>query len=151
MFFGLTIEKLLLIGVIAALLVGPERLPRYAEGLAKLLGRLREFLRGAKTRVRDEMGEDFDDVDWRRLDPRQYDPRRIIREALLDEPPLKPVSPGAPRPATTALGGASGPGAVGGASAGTTAAAGGTAPDSSASSATVLDASRATPYDSEAT
>ncbi|WP_100811646.1 twin-arginine translocase TatA/TatE family subunit, partial [Microbacterium sp. BR1] len=108
MFFGLTIEKLLLIGVIAALLVGPERLPRYAEGLAKMLGRLREFLRGAKTRVRDEMGEDFDDVDWRRLDPRQYDPRRIIREALLDEPPLKPVSPGAPRPATAALGGAGG-------------------------------------------
>ena len=95
MFFGLTIEKLLLIGVIAALLVGPERLPRYAEGLAKMVGRLREFLRGAKTRVRDEMGEDFDDVDWRRLDPRQYDPRRIIREALVDEvAPTKPVSAG---------------------------------------------------------
>jgi Sec-independent protein translocase protein TatA len=75
MFFGLTIEKLLLIGVIAALIVGPERMPRYAEGLAHLVTRLRDFLRGAKTRVRDEMGSDFDDVDWRKLDPRQYDPR----------------------------------------------------------------------------
>ena len=143
MFFGLTIEKLLLIGLIAALLVGPERLPRYAEGLARLLGRLREFLRGAKTRVRDEMGEDFNDVDWRRLDPRQYDPRRIIREALLDEPPLKPVSPGAPRPATTALGGAGGAGGVAGAAATET-------PGSPAAGATAA-APSTTPYDSEAT
>ena len=87
MFFGLTIEKLLLIGVIAALLIGPERLPRYAEGLARLTKRAREAMQGAKTRMRDEMGPEFDDVDWRKLDPRQYDPRRIIREALLDDTP----------------------------------------------------------------
>lgn len=144
MFFGLTIEKLLLIGLIAALLVGPERLPRYAEGLARLLARLREFLRGARTRVRDEMGEDFDDVDWRRLDPRQYDPRRIIREALLDDPPLKPVSPGAPRPATTALGGVGSAGAVAGAALG--------ASDPAAAPASGISPQpAATPYDSEAT
>ena len=37
------------------------------------------------------MGPDFDDVDWRTLDPRQYDPRRIIREALLDDAPVPTV------------------------------------------------------------
>ena len=87
MFFGLTIEKLLLIGVIAALIIGPERLPKYAEGLARLTKRAREAMQGAKTRMRDEMGPEFDEVDWRKLDPRQYDPRRIIREALLDDTP----------------------------------------------------------------
>ncbi|MDU0347178.1 Sec-independent protein translocase TatB [Microbacterium sp. KSW2-29] len=87
MFFGLTIEKLLLIGVIAAVLVGPERLPRYAETLAKFTKRAKETLQGARTRMRDEMGPEFDDVDWKKLDPRQYDPRRIIREALLDDTP----------------------------------------------------------------
>jgi sec-independent protein translocase protein TatB len=87
MFFGLTIEKLLLIGVIAALIIGPERLPRYAESLARLTKRAREAMQGAKTRMRDEMGPEFDEVDWRKLDPRQYDPRRIIREALLDDTP----------------------------------------------------------------
>ena len=91
MFFGLTIEKLLLIGVIAALLIGPERLPRYAEGLARLTTRVREMLQGARTRVRDEMGSEFDEVDWKKLDPRQYDPRRIIREALLDDAPVATV------------------------------------------------------------
>ena len=91
MFFGLTIEKLLVIGVIAAMVIGPERLPRYAESLARLTTQFREFLRNAKTRVRDEMGDDFDDVDWRTLDPRQYDPRRIVREALLDDAPVPTV------------------------------------------------------------
>jgi sec-independent protein translocase protein TatB len=91
MFFGLTIEKLLLIGLVAALIVGPERLPRYAESLAAFTRRARDWVSSAKTRVRDEMGEDFDDVDWRTLDPRQYDPRRIIREALLDDAPVPTV------------------------------------------------------------
>ena len=91
MFFGLTIEKLLVIGVIAALIVGPERLPRYAETLARFTTRARDYFRVAKTRVKDEMGEDFADLDWRTLDPRQYDPRRIIREALLDDAPVRPV------------------------------------------------------------
>jgi sec-independent protein translocase protein TatB len=34
--------------------------------------------------MRDELGPDYDDVDWKKLDPRQYDPRRIIREALTE-------------------------------------------------------------------
>ncbi|GAA1937076.1 twin-arginine translocase TatA/TatE family subunit [Microbacterium aoyamense] len=96
MFFGLTIEKLLLIALVAALVIGPERLPRYAEALATFTKRARDWISSARTRVRDEMGDEFDDVDWKTLDPRQYDPRRIIREALLDDSPVvKPVSPNA--------------------------------------------------------
>jgi hypothetical protein len=44
--------------------------------------------------MKDEMGPEFDEVDWKKLDPRQYDPRRIIREALLDDSP----APAAIRP-----------------------------------------------------
>lgn len=98
-FLGLTWEKLLVILVVAGLLVGPERLPRYAEGLARFVKNARDYLLSAKSRVKDEFGESFDEVDWRTLDPRQYDPRRIIREALLDDVPVspaKPVSPSGP-------------------------------------------------------
>jgi sec-independent protein translocase protein TatB len=49
--------------------------------------------KGAETRLRDEMGDDFDAVEWKNLDPRQYDPRRIIRDALKDEP-AKPDTSG---------------------------------------------------------
>jgi sec-independent protein translocase protein TatB len=39
----------------------------------------------AQAQMKDELGEGFEDLDWKKLDPRQYDPRRIIREALLDD------------------------------------------------------------------
>ena len=96
MFFGLTFEKLLIIAVIAVFQLGPERLPGYAAKFAQLIRTLRDMARGAKDRMRDEMGPEFDEVDWQKLDPRQYDPRRIIREALIEDeaPPVsvrKPV------------------------------------------------------------
>lgn len=102
MVFGLTWEKLLLIAVIAGMLIGPDRLPGYAEALARFTVRVREWVSGAKTRVKEEMGEDLDDVDWRKLDPRQYDPRRIIREALLDDAPTPTVRAAAAGAAVTA-------------------------------------------------
>jgi len=91
--FGLTFEKLLIIGVIAVFLLGPERLPHYAAQLGRLVRSMRDMATGAKDRVREEMGPDFD-VDWKKLDPRQYDPRRIIREALTDVDPFaEPAKP----------------------------------------------------------
>jgi sec-independent protein translocase protein TatB len=100
-FFGLTIEKLLLIGVIAALIIGPERLPAAAESLRRAIVHVRGLARTAHERAREELGPEVADIDWQRLDPRQYDPRRIIREALLadPEPTVAPAQAPAPAPA----------------------------------------------------
>ena len=91
--FGLTFEKLLVIGILAVFLLGPERLPYYASQLARLAKSLKRMADGAKDRMREEMGPDFDEVDWKKLDPRQYDPRRIIREALLEDDDDGPAFP----------------------------------------------------------
>ena len=93
----MTFDKLLVIGVIAVFLLGPERLPHYAAQFGRLVKSLRRMADDAKDRMREELGPDFDDVDWKKLDPRQYDPRRIIREALLegdDEPTVSAVRAG---------------------------------------------------------
>ena len=90
--FGLTFEKLLLIGVIAALIIGPERLPKAAEAFAGFVRKAGEYVRETKSKMRDEIGPEIDDVDWRKLDPRQYDPRRIIRDALMDDAPAAATS-----------------------------------------------------------
>jgi sec-independent protein translocase protein TatB len=82
---GLTIEKFLVILVIALFILGPERLPGYAKKLGELVRSVKRMADGAKDRLRDEMGPDFEEVDWKQLDPRQYDPRRIIRDALLED------------------------------------------------------------------
>ena len=82
--FGINPSEFLVLVVVAAVVLGPERLPEYAQQLARLVRELRRMAQGASAQVRDELGPEFDDIDWRKLDPRQYDPRRIVREALSD-------------------------------------------------------------------
>lgn len=97
---GINGAELLVLLAVAVIVVGPERLPRYAEQLAHAIRRVREFLGDAKDRVATELGEEAKDLDWEALDPRRYDPRRIVRDALLDPEP-------APGPAAAAATGAS--------------------------------------------
>lgn len=97
--FGLTFEKLVLIGVVAAFIIGPDRLPMVAEKFAGFVRKAGEYVRDTKSKMRDEIGPEIDDVDWRKLDPRQYDPRRIIRDALLED---STAVPAATVPAATA-------------------------------------------------
>lgn len=101
--FGLTIDKVLVIAVLAAFLIGPDRLPAAAASLARLVRGLRELATGARERLRDEVGPEFDDVDWQKLDPRQYDPRRIIRDALLDDTSHPASTPARNTPTAPAL------------------------------------------------
>ena len=83
--FDINGGELLVLGAVAVVVLGPERLPTYAAQLGHWVREARTFARGAREQVRKEMGEDFDDIDWQALDPRRYDPRRIVRDALLDE------------------------------------------------------------------
>lgn len=86
-FFNVNGGELIVILLVLALVVGPERLPQYAEQLARFVRGARDYARKAKERVDEEVGEGLGDVDWASLDPRQYDPRRIVRDALLDGEP----------------------------------------------------------------
>lgn len=83
--FDINGGELLVLLLVAVLVIGPERLPAYAEQLGKWARRARVFLRDTKERVDEELGDEVRDVDWAALDPRRYDPRRIVREALLDD------------------------------------------------------------------
>ncbi|WP_285245775.1 sec-independent translocase [Pseudarthrobacter sp. fls2-241-R2A-127] len=122
--FGIDAEKLFVLLIIGVLVLGPDKLPEYAAKLATLIREVRRMAAGAQEQLREELGPGFEDVDWNRFDPRQYDPRRIIRDALTDEPGSEPSS----------LGRSSAP-----AAASRTAAAG------------RLDAGQQAPFDSEAT
>lgn len=82
MVFGLSGEKLLILGLVAVFVLGPDRLPHYAQQLAKFAKSVRRMADGAKDQLSAEIGEE---LDWKKLDPRQYDPRRIIREALAED------------------------------------------------------------------
>jgi sec-independent protein translocase protein TatB len=84
---GLTFDKLAIIAILAVIILGPERLPLYAGRFAEFIRSMRGLADAAKSRLKEEMGPEIDDIDWKKLDPRQYDPRRIVREAFADETP----------------------------------------------------------------
>lgn len=105
-------EFLLLI-VLALVILGPDKLPQYAAKLAQFVRTARDMAEGAKSQIREEMGPSFDDVDWRALDPRQYDPRRIMREAL-SGPDARDGADESRAPAETRAGRAANEAAIGG-------------------------------------
>ena len=159
--FGINLGEFGIIAVIALIVIGPERLPRYAETLGRLVREGRKMALGLREQVREEIGPEFDDVDWRKLDPRQYDPRRIVKEALADTfddvVPTKPTSATPAAAAGGVAGGTVGGGAksVGGAAAPggpdlTKRAAGGTG-GADAGAATAAPAPSAAPFDDDAT
>ncbi|MGO4596594.1 Sec-independent protein translocase protein TatB [Terrabacter sp. 2RAF25] len=78
--------ELLLLGLLAIVILGPERLPEYAAKFGKFVRQARTMADRAKQQLKDEMGPEFSDVDWRAYDPRQYDPRKIVRDALSSPP-----------------------------------------------------------------
>lgn len=80
--FGFSGEKLLILGLLALFVLGPDRLPGYAAKFAQFVKTVKRMADGAKVQLENEIGEE---VDWAKLDPRQYDPRRIIRDALREE------------------------------------------------------------------
>jgi sec-independent protein translocase protein TatB len=101
--FDINGGEMVLLAGIALVVLGPDKLPGYASQAARMLRQLRTMADNAKDQMREHMGPEFDDVDWKSLDPRQYDPRRIVRDALAADDDAsareaeKPVSPGAPR------------------------------------------------------
>lgn len=108
---GLSFDKLLVIGVIAAFLIGPDKLPELSRKLAQFIKSLKNMANGAQDRVKEEMGPEYSEVDWKKLDPRQYDPRRIVREALLDDTDPGAIAAAPLRPAAAGTGARPGPAA----------------------------------------
>ncbi len=83
--FGINGGEFLILVVLAVFVLGPDKLPVYAQQLARLVKEVRKMATGAKEQLREEVGDEIADIDWRKLDPRQYDPRKIIKDALLDD------------------------------------------------------------------
>jgi sec-independent protein translocase protein TatB len=90
--FGLSLDKVIILVAIAAFLIGPQHLPAYAAKLGQFVRAARDLALTAKERARAEFGDEFDDFEWKRLDPTQYDPRRIIRDALTGIDEAAPVA-----------------------------------------------------------
>ncbi|MCC4908269.1 twin-arginine translocase TatA/TatE family subunit [Microbacterium sp. cx-59] len=93
--FGLTTEKLILVALVAVIVLGPARLPGYARRLADTVRLLRSALETARHRAETETGVRWDPERMRALDPRRFDPRSVLRDALATDPVPAAASGGA--------------------------------------------------------
>lgn len=80
--FGIDVDKLLLVGILVGLIVGPARLREWRQKLPQMIGRVHALYQQGKAGVT----RDLDDLapDWREYDPRQLHPRRVLRDLGAD-------------------------------------------------------------------
>lgn len=79
---GVSGGEFFVILLVIVLVVGPQRLPEYTRVLAQGVRQLRVFLDDAKKQIAEEVGPELGDLNLSDLDPRNYDPRKIVRDAL---------------------------------------------------------------------
>ena len=78
--FDLSMWKLLVLGVIALIVFGPDRLPQLARDAGRTLRQLREMAQAARTELKSELGDTVGDFDFADLNPRTF-----VRKHLLDD------------------------------------------------------------------
>jgi sec-independent protein translocase protein TatB len=86
--------EILVLGLAALFIFGPERLPGLAKDAATGLKKLRAVITGVREQVNESLGDDLPEL--RNLDLRKYHPRTFLRDQLLgddDEPVRSPAPP----------------------------------------------------------
>jgi sec-independent protein translocase protein TatB len=73
------------LAVIALLVLGPEKLPRYAADAARMLRQLRRMANDARAEVTRELGPEFSDIKMADLDPRTLVRKHLIEPLDLDD------------------------------------------------------------------
>ncbi|HET6627382.1 MAG TPA: sec-independent translocase [Nocardioidaceae bacterium] len=81
--FGIGLPELLVIGVVAVLVFGPDRLPDFARQAGRFVRQVRTFTQAARDDLRSELGPEFADLELSDLDPRKA-VRKHIMEAWDD-------------------------------------------------------------------
>lgn len=87
MFTNVGWSELLVLGVIALVVLGPERLPEAARWLASAIRKVKEFAGNAQQQLRDDYGTEFEEFrePLRQLnDLRGMSPRAMVTKHLLD-------------------------------------------------------------------
>jgi sec-independent protein translocase protein TatB len=83
-FLDLNFWKLLVLGVIALIVFGPERLPAMAAQAGRALRELRKLLDGAKSELQENLGPELSQLDLADLNPRHFVRKHLIEEITGD-------------------------------------------------------------------
>lgn len=80
--FGIGWPEMFVIGIVAMLVFGPERMPDLARQAGRFIRTVKQMADNAKEDLGREIGQDFSGLNLRDLDPRE-----VVRRSLLDDDP----------------------------------------------------------------
>jgi sec-independent protein translocase protein TatB len=83
--FGIGWPELFVIMAIGLIVVGPERLPKYAEDTGRLLRQLRRMAQDATVDLKAELGPEMADLNL--SDLRDLHPKRMVQKYLFEDDP----------------------------------------------------------------
>lgn len=102
------------LAVVAMIVLGPEKLPRYAAEAARFLARLRQMANSARDDVRRELGPELGDLRLSDLNPRSMVRRHLLDpidiDSLDEDPPGRGSRNGSTRGGATKPAARRGPG-----------------------------------------
>jgi sec-independent protein translocase protein TatB len=78
--FDLSLTKIMVLGVLALIIFGPEQLPKLAAQAGRALRDLRRIAENAKADLQEGLGPEFQDFDINDLNPRSF-----VRKHLWEE------------------------------------------------------------------
>lgn len=82
--FDLSMTKLLILGVLAMLIFGPEKLPQLARDAGRTLRQFRAFAQQARNDLKSELGDSVGDFDFTDLNPRTFVRKHLLEESYGD-------------------------------------------------------------------
>ena len=94
--FGIGVPEMLVIGIVAMLVFGPDKLPDIARQAGRFVRTVKQMAENAKDDLGREMGQDLSGFNLRDLDPRE-----VVRRTLLDDDAPGTVKPQSQRPLST--------------------------------------------------
>lgn len=81
--FGIGAGEFIAIAMVAAVLVGPDRLPKLTSDLANLIRKVRNLAQGATKDLRENLGPGYEDLTISDLNPKKFISKHL-NEAIAD-------------------------------------------------------------------
>jgi sec-independent protein translocase protein TatB len=80
--FDFSFPEMVVLGVVALVVLGPEELPRVARGLGKMMGKVQAHLGQFKHEVKQSINLDLDE--WHRFEEFSKNERQALQEKVKD-------------------------------------------------------------------
>lgn len=83
--FGIGPAEFAALAVLALLILGPDKLPKFAADAGRFIRQVRRMAASAQAEVRESLGPEFREMSLTELDPRTFVARHVLDDSLDDD------------------------------------------------------------------